>query len=145
MALSGMAEAFVYGVADNGKQAGNPAVAHGFVGIVFYIMAPLLVLNKSFGSGGTVGLVAVNGLCMALRSIYSLHFAHLHFSKYCNIQYKSRLEFVGKFSPKFPMIMSFIVSFFMSGHSRVVFIENQDSPLMSMGTLCHIDIGITSF
>ncbi len=64
MALNGMTEAFVYGVAESGRDVGSLAVAHGVVGGVFYVAAPLLVLHRN-GIGGTGGLIAANGLCMA--------------------------------------------------------------------------------
>lgn len=76
MSLNGMTEAFVYGAA-NSKEVGQLTVAHGVVGIIFYICAPILVLN----GGGTIGLIKANGLCMGLRSVYSMYFAAIYFHK----------------------------------------------------------------
>jgi len=53
-------------------------VAHGVVGLIFYVVAPLLVLHHG-SVGGTIGLILTNGLCMALRSLYSLDFAAKYF------------------------------------------------------------------
>lgn len=145
MALNGMTEAFVYSVADSGREVGSLALAHGFVGFVFYVLAPLLVLHRDFGLGGTVGLVAANGLCMVLRSMYSLHFAHSHFSRYRGMRLKSRLEFVAKLLPKFPIICSFIISFLIAHQSRILFMDGQNLPLLSMDTASHLGIGISCF
>ncbi len=146
MALNGMTEAFLYGVAESGQEVGSLALAHGFVGFVFYIVAPFLVLQDMFGLGGTVGLVTANGLCMALRSMYSLHFAHTYFSRYRDHQSKwSRLQFMEMLLPKIPVIFSFLASFLITNQSRLFFIEGRQAQLLSLDTMCHLGIGIACF
>ena len=76
LALNGMTEAFVYGVAQSGVDVGKLGIIHATVGIFFAITAPLLVRSYQ-----TVGLVATNGLCMILRSACSLYFAAGAFSR----------------------------------------------------------------
>jgi oligosaccharide translocation protein RFT1 len=76
MALNGTTEAFVYGVAQSGGEISRLGVAHAVVGGVFAVLAPLFV--KEYG---TIGLVAANGICMVLRSLYSLSFAAVYFVK----------------------------------------------------------------
>jgi len=160
MALNGMTEAFVYGVAESGLEVGSLAVAHGLIGIVFYVTAPLLVYNGSdYGIGGTVGLVMANGLCMALRSIYSLHFASSHFAKYRNSMKESNestrvgkrlpaLDFMRKLLPRTPILVVFIVSYNLMNRSRIWFCNEgriAHPPLLSTEIASHIGVGITCF
>lgn len=78
MAWNGMTEAFVYGVVDDSMDIGLLSFVHGIVGLVFYIIAPLLVLKRD-NVNGTIGLIIANEICMVLRSIYSMNFAAKYF------------------------------------------------------------------
>ena len=76
LAWNGMTEAFVYGVASSGQEIGRLGMAHTVTGITFAICAYFLVSHH-----GTVGLVAANCIAMALRSMYSIHFAARFFGQ----------------------------------------------------------------
>jgi len=142
MALNGMTEAFVYGVAESGVEVGSLAVAHGLVGFVFYVAAPLLVTR----GGGTVGLIIANGLCMALRSVYSLYFALSYFESDSNRGTShSRSKFFQKLFPK-PSIMGVFLSvYIIMAHSRDYFLGEVQLKLLSIETASHIGIGIGCF
>jgi oligosaccharide translocation protein RFT1 len=75
LAWNGMTEAFVFGVASSGGDIGRLGIMHSVVGVVFAILAPLAVTKF-----GTVGVVAANCTCMALRSLYSVSFAANYFA-----------------------------------------------------------------
>ncbi len=86
MACNGMTEAFVYGVVDDSIDVGFLSIMHGSVGIVFYVLAPMLVLSQGDVNnvsdetiGGTVGLIFANEICMILRSLYSIDYAANYF------------------------------------------------------------------
>ena len=83
LALNGMTEAFVFGVAESGGEIGRVGLMHTVVGVIFAIIAPLLVSKF-----GTVGLVAANCVAMLLRSLYSIHFAAIYFAEQKNHQAK---------------------------------------------------------
>ena len=76
LAANGMTEAFVYAVASSATDLGRMGVAHTAVGLVFAVTAAVAVRHYS-----TVGLVAANCLAMALRILYSLHFAARYFQQ----------------------------------------------------------------
>ena len=77
LALNGMSEAFVYGVAAQGRDVGEIGLVHATVGVAFAATAPALV-----GQLGTIGLIWANCAAMALRSMYSLHFAARYFQRW---------------------------------------------------------------
>ena len=76
LALNGITEAFVYGVARSGNDVGKIGIAHAVVGGVFAFIVPSLV--KTYG---VVGLVFANCIAMLMRSMYSLHFARGYFAQ----------------------------------------------------------------
>lgn len=157
MALNGMTEAFVFGVAESGKEVGGLALAHGLVGVMFYITAPQLVRGNQFGFSGTVGLVAANGLCMVLRSIYSLHFARSYFQD-CHSSIKEETadaktskrpkpspEFLNNMMPRASILFSFLFSFCLTHQSRIAFVDVKDSSIISIDTAFHLCVGIGCF
>lgn len=75
LALNGITEAFVYGVARSGNDVGKLGVVHAVVGATFALVAPGLVRSR-----GAVGLVAANCVAMALRSAYSFCYARRYFA-----------------------------------------------------------------
>jgi len=87
MACNGMTEAFVYGVVDDSIDVGLLSIMHGFVGFIFYILAPFLVMRQGETNiseetiGGTVGLIFANEICMILRSLYSIDYAANYFDE----------------------------------------------------------------
>jgi len=76
LALNGIAEAFVYGVARSGADVGGIGAAHAVAGGVFAAVAPGLVNEY-----GAAGLVAANCVSMALRAAYSLWYARGYFAR----------------------------------------------------------------
>ena len=75
LALNGITEAFVYGVASTASDMGRLGVAHTVIGCIFALIAPVAISRY-----GTVGLVAANCLAMLFRSMYSVRFAAVYFS-----------------------------------------------------------------
>ena len=139
MSLNGMTEAFVYGVAESGFEVGSLAIAHGLVGFVFYVAAPLLVTH----GGGTVGLIIANGLCMVLRSAYSLHFALSYFENDKNrgTSY-TRSKFFQKLFPKPSILAVFVSVYIVMRYSRDYFLAEVQMALLSIETASHIGIGL---
>jgi oligosaccharide translocation protein RFT1 len=74
LAANGMTEAFVYAIANSAKELTRLGITHTATGVVFAVCAPGLVTRY-----GTVGLVIANCVAMSIRSIYSIHFASIHF------------------------------------------------------------------
>lgn len=75
MALNGMTEAFVYGVASTAADMGRLGLAHGAFAAAFAIIAPIAVAHL-----GTIGLVYGNCFAMFCRTMYSFIFAARYFS-----------------------------------------------------------------
>ena len=107
LALNGITEAFVYGVARSGNDVGKIGIAHAVVGGLFALIAPGFVRNH-----GSVGLVAANCVSMALRSMYSLQYARSYFAK----EGKTRgvMGILSRILPHGVVIMAFGVSFVIS-------------------------------
>jgi len=120
LALNGMTEAFVYGVAQSGEDVAKLGLAHAAVGAIFAVTAPLLVRTHK-----TVGIVAANGLSMALRSAYALYFAAGYFtteeSSSSKVAGKTRwaalMRLAKSMSPRTPVVFAFLFSFLMTRHS----------------------------
>lgn len=146
MALNGMTEAFVYGVAQSGKEVGSLALVHGLIGVVFYILAPILVVQGSFTQlKGTNGLIFANGVCMGLRSMYSIHFAWSYFQRQYVSRHISRnssiTKFVLKILPHRLTCGAFIGSYFILKYSKATFLHGNQH-LLSPETFYHISVGI---
>jgi len=175
LALNGMTEAFVYGVAHTGTEVGSLAMTHAMVGIVFYVTAPSLVLY----GGGTVGLVAANSLCMVIRSLYSLQFAAEYFERKGDANYLGRndgvilerrsqfhipksmsrrikptLQLAIKIMPQFSVMVFFAISYLITRQSRLIIMKEAnwyssgivDLPgIVSIETAIHVSIGISCF
>jgi len=143
MALNGMTEAFVYGVAKSGFEVGSLAVVHGVIGLVFFVAAPLLVTHGTEYISGTVGLILANGLCMALRSAYSLYFALSYFE---NARNKAtpypRSKFFQKLFPKPSIIAVFMTAYISMRHSRDYFMGGNQLKFVSLETASHVSVGI---
>jgi oligosaccharide translocation protein RFT1 len=155
MALNGMTEAFVYGVAETGIEIGSLTVAHAIFGFVFYAIAPILVIHgHKFGIGGTVGLVIANGICMVLRSCFSLQFAFSYFDSYRidtgsrqtrAFKVKNLVRFVAEVLPRKFILIIFLFCFITMHHSRSIWMESRNLCLTSMATVQHIGCGIMCF
>ena len=112
LALNGTTEAFVYGIARSGNDVGKIGIAHAVIGGIFALVAPTLVKRE-----GAVGLVAANCIAMALRSLYSLHYAHGYFRKAgCKI---SIMNMVSRIMPHIMVVIMFLVSFIITRISRI--------------------------
>mmetsp|Transcript_12180 Transcript_12180/g.22824 ORF Transcript_12180/g.22824 Transcript_12180/m.22824 type:complete len:557 (+) Transcript_12180:105-1775(+) len=150
MALNGMTEAFVYGVAETGKEIGSLTVAHAVFGFVFYLIAPVLVVHgKRYGIGGTVGLVIANGICMMLRSCFSLHFAFSYFhhgsAQTKATKMKNLVRFVADVLPRKLILVLFLLSFIIMNYSKSIWMESGNHSLTSMATIQHLALGIMCF
>jgi oligosaccharide translocation protein RFT1 len=84
LAMNGMTEALVYGVANStpsrnknaatvqtgGGEMGRLSIVHTLTGVIFAVSSSVLVTRY-----GTVGLVGANCLAMSIRALYSISFA----------------------------------------------------------------------
>ena len=115
LALNGITEAFVYGVARSGNDVVELGVVHAAVGCVFAATAPGLV-----GAHGAVGLVAANSLAMALRSACSIRYSRGYFAR--GREEGKSVEAVastlGRASPRVAVLGAFGASFAVTRWSR---------------------------
>jgi oligosaccharide translocation protein RFT1 len=154
MALNGITEAFVYGVAESGLEVGSLTAVHALIGLVFYAIAPFLVANGHlFGISGTVGLVVANGICMVLRSIFSLRFAFAYFNDHLTDSHGSNKEimtnkirqliiFSAEVLPRQPMQALFLSCYIIMSRSRRIFMETGNPCLRSIDTANHLGVGM---
>mmetsp|Transcript_1504 Transcript_1504/g.3189 ORF Transcript_1504/g.3189 Transcript_1504/m.3189 type:complete len:632 (-) Transcript_1504:142-2037(-) len=112
LALNGTTEAFVYGVARSGNDVGRIGIAHAVIGGIFALIAPGLVREQ-----GAVGLVAANCISMAMRSMYSLHYAQGYFAKAG--KRNSPTGVLLRILPHRMAVMAFIISFAITRTSRI--------------------------
>jgi oligosaccharide translocation protein RFT1 len=161
MAWNGMTEAFVFGVASSGGDIGRLGIMHSVVGVVFAIIAPLAVSKF-----GTVGVVAANCICMALRSLYSLVFAAKYFRDRRN-QQKDKKEtattfgmlrvLLGKMLPHPAVLICFAASAAATNKSLQWLLAHDDVPPGSrawlvlalkhviFGGMCFVGIATVAF
>ncbi len=141
LALNGITEAFVYGVARSGNDVVELGVVHAAVGCVFAATAPGLV-----GAHGAVGLVAANSLAMALRSACSIRYSRGYFAR--GREEGRSVEAVastlGRTFPRVAVLGAFGASFAVTRWSRNRF---YDAGILSGGSwmACgarHVTIGI---
>ncbi len=156
MSLNGMTEAFVYGVAESGREVASLSIAHGVIGFVFYIIAPTMVIHgRNYGVGGTIGLVLSNGICMALRATYSFLFAGNYFCKYQDAKIKElrsniiSLRTVKKSFrlfmntlPEVPVQLSLFLSFIVMKRSKERLLRASS---FSAEAASHLGLGICCF
>jgi oligosaccharide translocation protein RFT1 len=121
LALNGMTEAFVYGVAVTASDVGRLSAAHTVTGILFAIVAPIAVAKY-----GTVGLVAANCIAMFGRSLFSIHFA----AKYMTERLDKDMSLdrmlallVRQMTPVVPVLAAFSASFVASRISMKRMVE----------------------
>ena len=119
LALNGLTEAFVYGVARSGNDVGKIGIAHAVVGGLFALIAPGLVRTH-----GAVGLVAANCISMALRAMYSLHYARGYFANAWNRRI-SIMSLVSCMLPNFMAMAAFGISFAITRTSRIYIYDAQ--------------------
>ena len=112
LALNGITEAFVYGVARSGKDVGKIGIAHAIVGGIFALVAPTLVRRY-----GAVGLIAANCISMALRAAYSIHFATRYFAKAG--RKSSFISVLSRMLPNILVVVSFGLSFVVTRMSEL--------------------------
>ncbi len=110
LALNGITEAFVYGVARSGNDVGKIGISHAVVGGLFAIIAPGLVTKH-----GSVGLIAANCVSMALRSAYSLQYARSYFAKAG--EKRSMADILSRICPHVVVTAAFGASFVICGVS----------------------------
>lgn len=170
MALNGMTEAFVFGVVDDRVGVGLLSIVHGLVGLVFYILAPWLVINQD---SGTIGLIIANEICMLLRSLYSLDYAAAYFMEKRNREARKNIgeernestfiafikgffspskiverlyslhQLMMKIIPTTPVLCIYTLSFKLTQMSKRRYLETESVPLISYETAVHLGIGIS--
>ena len=118
LALNGITEAFVYGVARSGSDVGKIGIVHAVVGCIFALIAPGLARKE-----GAAGLVFANCISMALRSMYSLHYARGFFARAGNRM--SIKDIILRIFPHVVAVMMFIVSFVITRTSRIFLYDAQ--------------------
>lgn len=104
LALNGITEAFVYGVARSGNDVGKIGIAHAVIGGLFALIAPGFVTKH-----GSVGLIGANCVSMALRSAYSLQYARSYFARAGKT--RSIAGILSRIFPHFVVTMAFGASF----------------------------------
>ncbi len=107
LALNGITEAFVYGIARSGRDVGKIGVAHAVVGGVFAFIAPSLVKSH-----GALGLVAANCISMMMRSMYSLNFARGYFVQ--AVGHGGRTSILFRILPNGIVLIAFGASFVLT-------------------------------
>lgn len=138
LALNGITEAFVYGIARSGRDVGKLGVAHAVVGGVFASIAPSLVKSH-----GAIGLVAANCISMMIRSMYSIHFALAYFAMAG--RHGSRACILFRILPNGIVSIAFGTSFFLtrlSAHTCEAQIANGKSWVVAGAH--HIGVGVLS-
>ena len=126
------------------------------VGIIFASTAPIFV-----SYWGTVGLVAANGVGMAVRSIYSIHYASSFFHKHENILSSNgnakgvtgvAIRLIQQFSPHPVVILCFIGTYMMTYVSQRMmynevynseYVVNRFSKLWFLFAFKHVGIGVS--
>ena len=137
LALNGITEAFVYGVARSGNDVGKIGIVHAVVGGIFALVAPKLVRTQ-----GAVGLVAVNCIAMGMRSIYSLYYARSYFAKARMIN--SIMGTLVRIMPHAMVLGAFGASFLITRSSRNYIYDAQIAAGGSwiVAGLKHICVGV---
>jgi hypothetical protein len=138
LALNGITEAFVYGIARSGRDVGKIGVAHAVVGGMFAVIAPSLVKSH-----GAVGLVAANCISMTIRSLYSLHCARGYFKKVGRGDRRANI-FV-RILPNGVVTIAFGVSFYLTRLSaRAYEVQIADGRSWAVAGSLHIGVGVFS-
>lgn len=126
LGLNGVTEAFVYSIAGSDKRSVHKlTVAHGIIGILFYIFAPLFVrYGTHFGIVPTIGFIAAKYICMVLRIVYSFVCASRFFEgdsrKLAGARlrnYQSVLTLIRQCSSHPFVLLGFMLSYFITGYS----------------------------
>lgn len=146
MSLNGMSEAFVYGVAGSTSEVGSLTITHAVIGVVFYIIAPMMMSRNATTYGGTIGLLIANSLCMLLRSVYSVYFASRYFTKHRGSSNENIFTMFRNVLPNPLTISSFICAYLVTRASKTFIYQNNNETaapdLLSLATLYHLSVGI---
>jgi hypothetical protein len=147
MSLNGMSEAFVYGVAGSTSEVGSLTITHGIIGVVFYIIAPMLMTRNNTNYGGTIGLLIANSLCMLLRSVYSIYFASRYFTKHRGSSYETFFTMLRKCLPNASSLSCFLLAYSVTRASKMfIYQKNNETPdILSLDTGYHLLVGILTF
>lgn len=138
LALNGITEAFVYGIARSGSEVGKIGVAHAIVGLVFAFITPSLVKSH-----GAIGLVTANCISMLMRSIYSLNFARGYFAPAGG--HGGRTSVLFRILPNGIVVIAFAASFVLTRLSAQAFdvqIANGNNWVLAGAQ--HIGVGVLS-
>ena len=121
LALNGMTEAFVFGIASNASQIRNISVAHAIIGCIYGAVSTFAVAKY-----GTVGLIASNSFQMFLRSLYSINFADKYFqvSREKPLpRFISTFILIKEFTPSLASIVMFCITFLVTRQSNKTFLD----------------------
>jgi hypothetical protein len=138
LALNGITEAFVYGVARSGNDVGTIGIAHAVIGGVFALIAPGLVTRH-----GSIGLIAANCVAMALRSAYSIRYGRSYFARAGRTR-----SIAGTLSRMFPHVLVMMAFGASCVISRVSSRRVYDAHIATGGSWIfagsqHIGVGVT--
>ena len=119
LALNGITEAFVYGVARSGKDVTSMGIVHAIVGIVFALFAPTLVTRY-----GALGLIVANCISMVMRCLYSLLYIRSYFATHSasgqtSTKRSSIMSILSRMFPHIVVMMAFAASFLICRFSSI--------------------------
>jgi oligosaccharide translocation protein RFT1 len=157
LALNGITEAFVYGVARSGKDVTSMGIVHAIVGVAFALFAPTLVTKY-----GALGLIVANCISMVMRCLYSLHYIRSYFATHTSggqrptTRSSSVMSIISRMFPHIAVMMAFAVSFLTCRVSSIIIYDSQitagknwmvaGSQHIGVGLLCIIaTLGLSSW
>jgi oligosaccharide translocation protein RFT1 len=126
LALNGVTEAFVYGVARSGKDVTTMGVVHAIVGVMFALFAPTLVIKY-----GALGLIVANCISMVMRCLYSLHYIRSYFATHnapgqtTTTRSSSVMSIMSRMFPHIAVMMAFVASFLICRLSSMYIYDSQ--------------------
>ena len=157
LALNGITEAFVYGVARSGKDVTTMGIVHAIVGIAFALFAPTLVIKY-----GALGLIVANCISMIMRCLYSLHYIRSYFANHIaggqrpTTRSMSVMSIMSRMFPHIAVMMAFVASFLICRLSSIYIYDSQiaagknwmvaGSQHIGVGLLCmFVTLGLSSW
>ena len=144
LALNGITEAFVYGVARSGKDVTSMGIVHAIVGIVFALFAPTLVTRY-----GALGLIVANCISMVMRCLYSLLYIRSYFASHSasgqtSMKRSRIMSILSRMFPHIVVMMAFAASFLICRFSSIHMYDSQIAAGTNwmMAGAQHIGVGL---
>ena len=144
LALNGITEAFVYGVARSGKDVTSMGIVHAIVGIVFALFAPTLVTRN-----GALGLIVANCISMVMRCLYSLLYIRSYFASHSasgqtSMKRSRIMSILSRMFPHIVVMMAFAASFLICRFSSIHMYDSQIAAGTNwmMAGAQHIGVGL---